>query len=93
MNEREDLTCKEIFEKLGIGKYGERIFNSHSHGELFFIDDYRTILRIAEGFPEFLEWFPGWFEHVVEGAEKNWTRPESVFQHILELLKQRVDER
>ena len=33
-------------------------------------------------------WFKEWFEKTVESAEKQWNRPESVFQHIPALLQQ-----
>ena len=76
-----NMNFKTALKKLNIEDYGERIFNSNSHGELFHLMDYAVIAQIGE-----LDWFRGWFEIVVEFAENNWERPESVFQHIPKFL-------
>ena len=83
------MTYKEVFEKLGIERYSERIFHSNSHGELFHLADYGMI---AEAFED-LSWFSDWFDEVVEFAEKNWERPESIFQHIPKMLKETMAEK
>lgn len=84
------MDFKTCCKKLNIEKYTERIFNSNSHGELFHIYDYFIILEIAEKHPSFAKLFPIWFDNIVMWAEKNWKRPESVFQHILTLLKKEL---
>jgi hypothetical protein len=76
------MTFNEALKKLNIEDYGERIFNSNSHGELFHLWDY---IALAESLDD-ASWFRGWFIEVVAWAEKNWQRPESVFQHLSKLL-------
>ena len=78
------MNFKESLQILGIEKYQERIFNSNSHGELFHLIDYIALAGILKDKKDFSEWF----EITVEYAEKNWKRPESVFQHIPKLLKE-----
>jgi hypothetical protein len=80
------MTFKEALQRLNIEDYGERIFNSNSHGELFHLQEYITI---AEAFDD-TTWFRDWFIEIVEYAEKNWKRPESIFQHIIRALKESV---
>lgn len=75
-------------ERLGITEYKQRIFNSNSHGELFHLHDYITIANVAED----LSWFKGWFEAVVQWAEENWDRPESIFQHVLKVLNDHANQ-
>lgn len=77
------MEFKEALKKLGIEEYGERIFNSNSHGELGHLHDY---IAIADSIDD-ASWFKDWFDAVVEFAEKNWNRPESVFQHIPKILQ------
>lgn len=83
------MTFKESLKILGIEEYGQRIWNSNSRGELFHLEQY---FHMAEVFGE-AEWFPKWFEAVVKQAEKEWDRPESVFQHINTILIQHLKER
>lgn len=78
------MTFKEALKKLDIEDYEERIFNSNSHGELFHIFDY---IAIAESLTD-ASWFRAWFVIIVAAAEKNWKRPESVFQHVLRVLEE-----
>jgi hypothetical protein len=77
------MTLQDALKILHIEKYHDRIINSNSHGELFHIMDYAML---AEGYKneseEACKKFSEWFDRVVEFAEKNWNRPESVFQHI-----------
>lgn len=77
------MTFNEAIGKLGIEEYSERIFHSNSHGELFHLEDY---ILLAESFDD-LSWFKDWFDSVVRLAEENWQRPESVFQHIPQILE------
>jgi hypothetical protein len=73
------VTFQEALKKLNIEDYGERIFNSNSHGELFHLYDY---IVIAEAIGDDASWFRPWFIEIVELVEKTWARPESIFQHI-----------
>lgn len=76
------MTFKEALKILNIEDYGQRIFNSNSHGELMHLQDYIVIASVKSD----LSWFRPWFEVVVMWAEKTWDRPESVFQHVLKIL-------
>ena len=78
------MNLKEATEILGIEKYAERIFNSNSHGELFHLQIY---FNLAEQIGK-TDWFPKWFDEIVEFAEKEWKRPESIFQHIDTIIEQ-----
>ena len=80
------MTFGEAIERLGIPEYGERIFHSNSHGELFHLLDYIEIAQLDD-----VSWFKEWFQKVVEYANDNWQRPESIFQHILTILQQKND--
>ena len=80
------MTFDEALEKLNIADYKTRIFNSNSHGELFHLYDY---FSLAEALKD-PSWFRPWFVAVVKWAEKTWTRPESVFQHIPQMLADTV---
>lgn len=72
---------------LNIEDFKDRIWNSNSRGELFYIAEYVILSqRIEAQNPESLSSFRNWFIGVVEYAEKNWERPESVFQHILRIF-------
>lgn len=77
------MTFQESLKVLNIEDYGERIFNSNSHGELFHLYQYPVI---AEALKDSTCNFREWFEAAVKFAEDNWQRPESVFQHIQKLL-------
>jgi len=76
------MTFNDAIKKLGIEQYGERIFNSNSHGELFHIVDY---IVLAENISD-CSCFKDEFEEVVKYAEENWVRPESIFQYILKIF-------
>ena len=73
---------KKALKKLGIESYGNRIFNSNSNGELFHLQQY---VDLADAFTGDKILFCIWFKYVVNFAEENWERPESVFQHIYEI--------
>ncbi len=75
------MNFHESLKILGIEEYGERIFNSNSHGELFHLYDY---ISLAESIGE-TDWFKKWFNGIVKQAEEKLERPESVFQHIIEI--------
>ena len=81
------MEFKEALKILGIESYHDRIWNSNSHGELFHIQQY---FQLAKIFEKDSTPFQKWFEHIVKSAEDSWERPESVFQHIFELLKNEV---
>lgn len=75
----------DAIKKLNIEDYGERIFNSNSHGELFHLSDY---VAIAEVCGEDTGWFREWFVAAVKDVEAHWKRPESVFQHMPRMLQE-----
>lgn len=79
------MTFKDALQKLDIEDFGERIFNSNSQGELMHIEHYTTA---AEMLDNTTGWFRPWFVAVVAEAEKQWHRPESVFQHLPRLLNE-----
>lgn len=76
------MEFKQALEILGIEEYGERIFNSNSHGELFFLKQYFVLADLLKDIKNIKERFSSWFKEVVKFAEENWERPESIFQHI-----------
>lgn len=77
-----NMTFQDALKKLDIEDYGEQIFNSNSHGELFHLGQY---IRIAEQIKNEDGWFREWFIAIVELAK---SRPDSkaVFQHIEKML-------
>ena len=79
------MSFKDAIERLGITEYEGRIYNSNSKGELFHLYDYVRLARISD-----VSWFKDWFSAIVKGAELQWERPESVFQHIPRLLEQAI---
>ncbi len=80
-----EMTFKDALKKLNIEDYGERIFNSNSHGELMHLYDY---IGMATRIKDDAKWFRPMFLVVVEWAEKNWSSPESCFQHMPRLLRE-----
>ena len=76
------MNLEEALKKLNIEDYGERIFNSNSHGELIHLFDYIVIAETLDD----ATWFRRWFISAVKYAEENWKRPESIFQHIPQML-------
>ncbi len=83
------MTLEDAYKTLGIEEYAERIFNSNSHGELFHIMEYKILALTVKEFNCKYN-FASWFREVVEDAEKNWERPESVFQHIPKMFTDRL---
>jgi len=85
------MNFHEAIEMLGIEKYRHKILTSNSHGELFHLQQY---VEIAEAFKDdkrFLLSFPKWFDAVVKAAEEKWERPQSVYQHILKILRENLE--
>lgn len=80
------MTFKNAIKKLGIEKYEERILQSNSHGELFYLNDYIMFAKVFSSDAS-ISRFKNWFDITVKLAEDNWERPESIFQHIPELLE------
>ena len=78
------MTFDEAMKVLNIEDFSERTFNSNSHGELFHIQEYIALAQV----PGNKAWFRPWFLSIVEFAEKNWTRPESCFQHLARFLEE-----
>ena len=74
---------EESLNILGIEKYSKRILNSNSKGELSHLQDY---IKIAEICKKNVNGFDIWFDALVKYTERNWKRPESVFQHIPRLM-------
>ena len=72
------MTLEDALKKLGIEDYGDRIFKSNSHGELSHLADYCWMAELGLD----AEWFRPRFLEAIEMAAENWSRPESVFQHI-----------
>ena len=85
MDNSQDIVTNldEALRILNISDYKERILNSNSHGELFHVYQYIELAQIFKHVPHN---FRDWFVAVVSFAEKEWQRPESVFQHITTLL-------
>jgi hypothetical protein len=77
------MTFQEALKKLNIEDYADRIWNSNSHGELFFIQDY---INMATSFKGDMAWFRPLFRICVYFAEQSWKRPESCFQHMPRLM-------
>ena len=72
------INLKEALKTLGIEKYHDDIIKSNSHGELFHCIDYIILAQsaIANNLTKNIkDWFPKWFEHVVNYAKENWERP------------------
>jgi hypothetical protein len=80
------MTFNEALKVLNIEDFGERIFNSNSRGELFHLQDYIALAEDLEGKDS--TWFRPYFIGLVKWAEDTWERPESVFQHLLTLMRQ-----
>lgn len=78
------FSFKESLKELGIEEYYERIYHSNSHGELFHMMDYMQLAEVLSEKDKKI--FPLWFDEIVKGAEKEWKRPASVFQHIIKLM-------
>ena len=79
------MSFEEALKILNIEDYADRIFNSNSHGELFHLYDYIVIAQLAQK-KDMTKDFRKWFVGLVEWAEKNWTRPDSIFQHIIKCM-------
>ncbi len=77
----EKMSFLGALKKLNIEEYAERIWRSNSHGEIMHVFDYIQIARLKD-----VNWFRKWFVEVVARAEKEWERPESIFQHIPKLI-------
>ena len=82
------MNFKESLKILGIEDYAERIYSSNSHGELFHLQQYFILADVFKD--KKAEWFREWFEDTIKFAEKNWERPESVFQHIRRILYEQM---
>jgi hypothetical protein len=83
------ISFKQALKKLNIEDYGERIFNSNSHGELMHLMDYIHFATVLDD--EGVKWFRPMFVVCVEWAEKNWQRPESCFQWMPKLMQQMAE--
>jgi hypothetical protein len=81
-----NMNLQTALETLDIADYGERIFRSNSHGELFHLMDYAMLADVFSPTGEKVSSFRPWFQATVKFAEENWSRPESIFQHIPKML-------
>ena len=84
------MNLDEALQELGIEKYKQRIVQSNSRGELFYLDQYFTLAEIVKKNND-KEWFSKWFEEVVKYADENLERPSSVFQHIHKILANQLN--
>lgn len=77
---------KDALIKLGIEDFEDQIINSHSRGETFHCLEYielaNNIIFLDNGGKTFRQEFL----EMVDYAEKNWERPESVYQHLLRIM-------
>lgn len=80
---KQRMTFKQALKKLNIEDYGERIFNSNSHGELIHLMDY---IQMAQNIKGHGKEFRTLFEICVEYTKENWSRPESCYQHMPRLM-------
>lgn len=81
------MNFEESLKFLKIEDYGQQIFHSNSHGELFHCYDY---IHLADHFKPHPDWFRPLFLMCVKFAEENWKRPESCFQHMPKLMYEMV---
>lgn len=81
------MNLHTALETLDIADYGDRIFHSNSHGELFHLMDYVMLAEAFSPTGEKVSNFRPWFEAVVQFAQKHWDCPESIFQHIPKMFK------
>jgi hypothetical protein len=81
MGSRKTMSLDEALKILNIEDYKERIVNSNSNGELFYLVQYIELAKLNRDNPA-RDLFRGWFIDVVKYAEKHWERPESIFQWI-----------
>lgn len=82
------MNFSEALKILNIEDYGERIFKSSSTGELSHLWDYMTIAETLNS--EGRAFFREWFISAVEQAEKKWSRPESIYQHVLKVFNESI---
>jgi hypothetical protein len=89
MSKPQSLTFDQALEILNIQDFETRIINSNGHGELFHLLDY---IGIADALREDPSWYRDWFILIIQWAQENWKRPESVFQHIPRILSEQLNE-
>jgi len=79
-------TFGEATKFLNIQKYEDRIMNSSSTGELFFIVDYINLANHWKRNNFNVVEFSKLIDDIVKHAEDTWKRPESVFQHMPKMI-------
>lgn len=79
--------CGIMTNNYGHGEFGDKIFRSNSHGELFHLEQYFHLAKLAQEDKVFKEQFPKIFKDIVDQANEKWERPQSVYQHIITILK------
>lgn len=77
------MSFADALKRLNIYDYGDRIFASNSRGELMHLGDYINMATELKGD---LSWFRPLFIQCVTFAESEWTRPESCFQHMPQMM-------
>lgn len=75
------MTFDEALKKLNIEDHREKIINSNSHGEIFYLQDYIIFAEIWDK-SCIKTPFRKFFLDAVEWANETWERPESIYQHI-----------
>ena len=85
-----DHSFGECLEILGIEEFRERIFHSNSYGELFHLADYYHIAKMVDDGILEKESFSSWVKELVQFAEKEWKRPESIFQHVPRFINEEI---
>lgn len=80
----ETMSFNDALQVLGIEDFSDEIVHSNSRGELFHCYDYIQIASLRGD----KSWFRPWFLSIVKQANENWTRPESVYQHMVAILKE-----
>ncbi len=86
------MSFQESLKILGLESYESRIVNSNSHGELFNIADYVWLADSAKKVndPMYVEFLKIVIKCCIEFCEKNWSRPESMWQHMPRLIDETI---
>lgn len=96
-NKRDDtMKFRQALEVLDILEYGDRIWNSHSKGDLFHIQSYIDLAIYINSIENKQEQkavvaiFKKNFVAFVNYAYNKWKRPQSVYQHVVEEVCRRL---
>lgn len=72
-------SAKSAVERLKLSEYWERIFNSSSRGELWFLEKYIRLNAAVKD--DDIDEIKGFFDVAIKEIEETWERPESMWQH------------